>query len=218
MRNFPGKMLMLSAVVQLLAVSGSHASNYDEKVCADSFEKTLVREFYGVTRPGAVLPIPGRKLDLPESKVASALPPSQSLGTPGTSERFKKIWTSIDRWGANQNVGMVLTMGGWHAFNVPGHVPITQPNENDGFYDIYADDGDGVHGHIRPDLVDMIYAVKLPAPDGSFVRAVTFYADDGSLIFGMYASEAFKPVSPELVKSFDNTWNLMELLPRACKK
>ncbi len=186
-------------------------------LCATTEEAAAVRAFYSETRPGAVLPIPGRKLNMVESKIASGLLADNAVGVEGTPERLAEIWRSVDAWGEETNVRLVLSIDGWHPFDFPSKTPVTQAKHNQGFYDVYADGGAGVHIHLKPEDVSLIYAADLPVADGSSTRSVNLYDTDGRLILGVYASKAGKADFDEAaVTGFSATWDLIAGMPRAC--
>lgn len=188
-----------------------------QSLCASEDEAERVREFYSETRPGAVLPIPGRKLNLLESKIVSGLPVAYAVGVEGSPDRLAEIWRSIDAWGADTNVRLVLSIDGWHPFDFPSKTPVTQEKHSQGFYDVYAEGDDGVHIHLKPDDVKLIYAAQLPDADASLTRSINLYDSDGRLIIGVYASKAgSSDFDAAAVTGFDGTWNLIENMPRAC--
>lgn len=186
--------------------------------CADPFEKAVVREYYNKIRPAAALSIVSRAYRMPESVIASALPPTWSVGTETTEDMVHKIWRSIDEWGDKTKVGLVFTSGGTHAFNFSGSVPMTGELEDDGFHDIYADGGDGVHGHIFTPAVKSVYAATLPTPVGTYTRMVGFYNEAGNLVIGVYASEGSGKGDAAAIEGFKKTRALIASMPRSCKK
>jgi len=185
--------------------------------CADSFDKTMTREFYRNSRPGVPMPIPARQFNVPETLIVSALPADQFVGTPGEPERVREIWHSIDAWGEDTPVRLVFAVDGAHTFNFPSLVPFTQPDDDSGFQDIYADGGAGVHGHLFRPLVKAVYAAQIPKGDGTFTRTISFYNGDGGLILGVYASEPGKDANADAVAGFESTWALLETMPRICQ-
>lgn len=185
--------------------------------CASAAQAQLVRDYYGKTRPGAPLPIVSRHLNVPELVIASGLPASESIGTPGSTQATRAVWDSIDAWGASTSVKLVFTSGGKHAFAFPSLVPITQPDDGKGFLDIYADGGKGVHAHIQLAHVQAIYATDIPGKEeGKRTRAVSFFGADGQLILGVYASIATESFDPAAARGFAKTWDLVKSMPRVC--
>lgn len=196
------------------AADGNSASS----LCASAAEAQRVRTYYATKRPGVPLPVASRFLDVPEAIVASALPHEQSVGTPGSPQTVAQIWRSIDAWGPQTAVKLVLTSGGKHAFAFPSLVPITQPDDDSGMLDVYADAGKGVHGHIQLAHVKAVYATDVPGTDpGKRTRAISLFAADGQLVLGVYASIAKESdADPQAIAGFARTWSLIRSLPRSC--
>lgn len=189
------------------------------ELCATDTEKEQVRAYYGEGKSGKPFAVPARTLDLVESKVASAMPYSKSIGVEGTPQKFRDIWASIEAWGAQTKVGMLLSSNKVHTFNFPSLVPISLPDDGSGIQDIYADNGDGVHSHVKRSDIALVYAAKLPAGDkGYLTRTITFYDPRGELIFGVLAGEATGKGDPAAIAGFEKTWELIEGMPRACSK
>lgn len=185
--------------------------------CATPSQASQIRDFYETQRPGRPLPVPGRHFNVPESVIASALAPQFAVGTPATMQVIKDVWKSIDAWGANTAVKLVLTSGGKHAYSFPSLVPITQPDANDGFLDMYADEGKGVHAHINMPYVKAIFAADLPGgTPNTRTQTISFYAEDGSLVLGVYAQVSGDPFDQAAVDGFMKTRALLESLPRIC--
>jgi|GEM_PF-651451 len=184
--------------------------------CAVPAIQEKVNKFYLGKGKGAPLMIAGRALKLPEALIASALQPEQHIGVKADAKRIKDIWTTIDQWGEETNVRLVFTMGGSHVFDFPSNVPIRQEDLDDGWLDIFADQGDGVRGHLWLDQIKTVYAINLPGSDGTPTRAISFYAADGSLIIGVYASISTKSYDKAVEPGFEKTWALLKTLPKAC--
>ncbi len=204
--------------VSLLAVAcGLVQQAQAAPACANADETTLIRHYYGKVRPGAPPPVPGRMYRMKEAVVVSALPDSQAYGIRSSPAFFDKLWKSIDAWGAETEVGLVFTSGGRHAWNFPSKVPITQATTDEFMYDMYADNGNGVHGHITQSDVDSIWALDLPgAKAGESTRILGFYNPEGDLILGIYVSAAGKPFDAKAVEGFEKTKALLKSEPRLC--
>ena len=209
--------LTLAALATAMSTAGAE-STFDPALCADSYEKFMVREWYDKYEPGAPMPIPSREMELIETKIVSGLPPSQAVGTVASRETFEEVWRSIDKWGPDNSIFIVVTVDGYHAFRFPSKVPITREPAPEAFYSTFADDGNGVHGHLNPDLMGMIWATNLRARNGKYLRTVNFYDKDGDLISGIYASVPEATAADEVLDGFQATWELLESMPRACAK
>ena len=185
--------------------------------CASASHAPLVRDFYETQKPGRPLPVAGRHFNVPESVIASALPIQQSVGVVATPDAIKKIWKTIDAWGATTNVKLVFTSGGNHAYAFPSLVPITQPDRGDDWLDIYADGGKGVHAHLNGPYVKGIFVTDIPGKEaGQRTQAISFYNQDGSLALGVYAQIAGEQFDPAAVEGFKKTRALIESMPRVC--
>src|SRR3546814_3376407 len=106
------------------------------------------------------------------------------------SDWISDVCSSALSWCKDTKIGLVFTSGGMHAWNFPSTVPQTQSSTSLIWYDMYADDGAGVHGHITPQEVEQIWALQLPTkePD-KFTRILAFYGKDGNLIVGLRSEE-----------------------------
>lgn len=217
---FVKKLLMATCAAACLS-NVSQAEKFDDKLCASYFEKQLLRQYYfgWGGKPTDPMPIPSHAYRIVESKVASAFSDQKALGVKANPKVFKQVWETVNTWGEDTPIKVVVTVDGWQAFSYPSNVPVTRKEEHaQGFYDVFADDGTGVRGHINPELVSLIYAVKLPANDGSYLRALSFYDDKGDLIIGLYASEGGKPQNQDAIAGFDRSWEFLKSMPRACSK
>lgn len=185
--------------------------------CASADDARVIRDYYAEIRPAAPPPAVARLFRMPETRVISALPAEQAYGVRSNRLFFEQVWKSVDAWGADTRVGIVLTAGGMHVWNFPSKVPQTRSASTPIWYDMYADDGKGVHGHITPQEVDQIWALQLPtAEQGKFTRILGFYGSDGNLIIGLYVSEGVKDFDPKAVAGFERTRELLKTRPLAC--
>lgn len=203
----------LPLLLALAAAGGAHAGT-----CATADDARVIQDYYANVRPGAPPPAVGRLFRMEESRVVSALAADQAYGVRSDRAFFDQVWKSIDAWGADTRIGLVFTSGGMHAWNFPSTVPQTQASTSPIWYDMYADDGAGVHGHITPQEVDQIWALQLPTkqPD-RFTRILGFYGKDGQLIVGLYVSEGTKDFDPAAVAGFERTRELLRTRPRLCQ-
>lgn len=208
----------MSPFLALLALGLSGAAQADPGAgCATPEDQAVVRHYYEHIRKAAPPPIPGRLYRMKEARVVSALPPSQAYGVRSSRTLFEEVWKSIDTWGAETRIGLVFTSGGTHAWNFPSKVPITQDSTSEIMYDMYADGGKGVHGHITQADVDSIWALQLPtAEPDKFTRILSFYDKAGDLIVGLYVSEGTKPFDARAVEGFERTRALLQTRPRLC--
>ncbi len=202
-----------------LTAHAAHANglNIGEPIeaCVSADVTTAVAAYYK-GHPGVTLNSAAQDLNIPELNVATAAPDSRRVAAKVTAEQVKDIWTSIDGWGAKTAVRLLFTMGGKQLMDFPSLVPTRQADLQDGWLDIYADDGAGVHGHLWLGRVDTVHAVDLAGSDGERTRAISFYAPEGHLIMGVYASIAGEDFDSKAVKGFERTRKAIAALPQLC--
>jgi len=208
---------MKRPLLSTLLLSALLAPAYAQDHCATPDDAKVIRDYYANVRPGAPPPAVGRLFRMPEVSVVSALDPSQAYGVRSNRLFFDEVWKSVDSWGKDTKIGIVFTSGGMHAWNFPSHVPQTRDSTSLIWYDMYADDGAGVHGHITPQEVDQIWALQIPTVrEDRFTRVLGFYGKDGNLIVGLYVSENVKDFDPKAVAGFERTRELLKTRPRVC--
>lgn len=214
------KAKTLSLGLLLTLGTAGHAGHAEARdLCATADDARVVQHYYAEVRPGGPPPAAARLYRMPEATLVSALHPDHAYGVRSNRLFFEQVWKSIDTWGKDTRIGLVFTSGGMHAWNFPSHVPITQSSSSPIWYDMYADDGDGVHGHITPQEVDQIWALQLPTKEaGKFTRILGFYGKDGHLIVGLYVSEGVKDFDPKAVAGFERTRELLKTRPRICQR
>lgn len=208
------KILLNASLLAALGLAG-HAAAAD--TCASADDAKVIRHYYAQTRPGAPPPAVARLFRMEETRVASALEPAQAYGVRSNRLLFDEVWKSVDAWGADTRIGIVFTSGGMHVWNFPSKVPQTQSTTTPIWYDMYADGGAGVHGHITPQEVDQIWALQIPTKEADkFTRILGFYDRQGALIVGLYVSEGVKDFDPKAVAGFERTRELLRAQPRIC--
>ncbi len=201
---------LLTAAIAAPALAGGPA-------CATIEQAGNIKTYYEKTRPGVPLTVASRFFNVPEFAIASGLPATLSVGTAVTPDQVKTIWNSIDAWGATTRVSLVVTPSSKHAFSFPSLVPITQKDAKDGYIDVYADEGRGVHSHIQLDQVAAVYATELAdAKPGFKTRAISLFGKDGNLVLGVYASIKSDPFDDKAVAGFERTRALITSMPRIC--
>lgn len=210
-------MLMIAMLSVPVMAAAQNKSGSAALPCASASHAPLVRDFYENQKPGRPLPVASRHFNVPETVIASALPATQSIGTPGSAKIAQQIWKSIDEWGASTSIKLVLTSGGKHAYSFPSHVPIALPDTGEGWLDMNADGGKGVHAHINGPYLKAVFATDIPGPkEGERTQSISFYNQDGSLILGVYARVAGETFDQAAVEGFKKTWALIESMPRIC--
>lgn len=194
-----------SAVAALLVVASTGALA-GPSLCATADQAAKVREAYA-TPPGSPTFMAAGKLGLTEALVLSGLPAGQATGTTGAS--FRKVWESLQGW----DDATVVVLKGANVLEIHGRIPPGEPSTKSAFFNL-KQDGAGLGGHLRPDLVGAIYAVELAGAQGP-LRGVTFVDSAGESLFGAYLPEGAGD-RPELVAAFNRTRDLLAGLPRAC--
>ena len=208
---------LLASVPLLLALGVPAQAAIAADHCASPDDAKVIQHYYAKTRPGAPPPAVSRLFRMPEASVASALHPDHAYGVRSNRVFFDEVWKSVDSWGKDTKIGIVFTSGGMHAWNFPSTVPQTQASTSLIWYDMYADDGAGVHGHITPQEVDQIWALQIPTKEADkFTRILGFYGKDGNLIVGLYVSENTKAFDQRAVDGFERTRALLKTQPRVC--
>lgn len=211
------KPLLLAAPLLAVLLLPRHAAAED--LCASPDDAKVIQHYYAKVRQGAPPPAVARLYRMPETSVVSALKQEQAYGVRSNRVLFEQVWKSVDSWGKDTRIGLVFTSGGKHVWNFPSTVPQTQSTSTPIWYDMYADDGAGVHGHVTPAEVDQIWALQLPTNDPArFTRILSFYNKDGSLIVGLYVSEGTKDFDSRAVEGFERTRELLKSQPRICSR
>lgn len=210
-------LLTLALLVALCLTTTDANAQVSASTCGSDDDRKVIQNYYSNVRPGSPPPAAGRLFRMPEATVVSSLHPDHAYGVRSNLLFFFDVWKSIDTWGADTKIGVVFTSGGMHAWNFPSTVPQTQASTSPMWYDMYADDGAGVHGHITPQEVDQIWALQIPTvrPD-RFTRILAFYDKEGDLIVGLYVSENVKDFDPAAVAGFERTRELLRTQPRIC--
>ena len=198
---------MLSRVLSVLVLSSWSAGLLaGPSLCATADQAAKVREAYAAP-PASPTFMTAGKLALSEAVVLSALAGKGATGTPGAA--FGQVWASLQSW---TDATVVLLKGG-NVVEVRGRVPPGEPSTKSQFFNL-KQEGAGLGGHFRPDLMGAIYAVELAGAQGP-LRGVTFVDLAGDSLFGVYLPEGAAS-NPELVAAFGRTRELIAGLPRAC--
>lgn len=198
---------MLARALAVLVLSAWSAGlTAGPSLCATAAQSAKVREAYA-TPPAPPTFMAAGKLTLSEAVVLSALAGQGVTGTTGAG--FAKVWASLQAW---DDATVVLLKGG-NVVEVRGRIPPGEPSTKSQFFNL-KQDGAGLGGHFRPDLMGAIYAVELAGAQGP-LRGVTFVDLAGESLFGVYLPEGAGE-KPELVAAFGRTRELIAGLPRAC--
>ncbi|RYY29392.1 MAG: hypothetical protein EOP62_00700 [Sphingomonadales bacterium] len=207
------RFLVTAAILSALPLTAQAG----DKLCATPEQTKNIRNYYEKMRPGVPLPVPSRYFNVAEAIIPSALPDTEAVGTASTAAIADQVWKSIESWGAQTSVSLVFAPNSKNSFSVTSLVPIDQNNSADGYLDVYADGGKGIHSHIQIANIAAIYAHDLPNGDGkNRTRGISFYGPTGDLIIGVYASIKADPFDPKAAEGFARTWDLLKGMKRPC--
>lgn len=195
--------IIFPAVLLTLCHTAAFAAS---TLCANPEQAAKVQALYA-TDPVPPTFMAATRLGIAEALVASALSGKQAIGTTGAG--FDAVWKSLQEW---DDATAVILKGGF-VLEVRGGIPGGTPSTKSQFFNL-KQDGAGLGGHLRPDLVGAIYAVDLVGAQAP-LRGLTFLDAAGEGIFGVYLPEGTDAKSP-LVAQFEKTRALITSLPRVC--
>ncbi len=194
-------------VLAALLILSSSSALPASPLCATPDQAATVQSLYAT----ATVPPPfmaATTLGVSEAVLASALSGKQAVGTTGAG--FEAVWKSLQEW---DDATVVLRKSGF-VLEVRGRIPGGAPSTKSQFFNL-KQDGAGLSGHLRPDLVGAIYALDLPGAQGP-LRGITFTDGLGEGIFGVYVPEGAGP-KPALVAQFEKTRAVIAGLARVCR-
>ena len=148
------------------------------------------------------------KLAVPEATVQSALAPA-SYGI--DASHFRSVWTSLTAW----EEAVTVVMKGGHIFETHGRIPEGEPSKRSQFFNLKSE-AEGMHGHLRPDLLSAIYVMELPIGDET-QRGVLFYDKQGEIAFGVYLPGEGHTPSAAALQQFAATRNVIQQQPSVCR-
>jgi len=193
------------AAALLVLTTGLGAQAQD--LCATEAQARQIAAFYA-DQPGTLPVMAARRLQLPESVVASGLGEAWSASAPGSA--FGEVWSAL----AGIEQANFLIMKGQNVFEILSGVSAGAPSTRSDFFNIKYENP--VRGHLRPDLYSAIYAVAIPGKDDAVARGVLFYDLEGALVFGVFVSgESLEP-SPDVIEQFDAAMALVRTKPSVC--
>lgn len=178
--------------------------------CATPAQVEAVRSAVAGKEPG---PLGGvaATLKLPEVVVASALPATEAHGV--APEHFAAVWKSLESW----DDALTFITKGRDLFEIKGAVGKGEPSKRSKFFNL-SREGDGLIGHLRPDLYSAIYVLSIPG-EKSTLRGVTFFDQAGDAVFSVYVpGEGGEAPPPAVIKQFEFTAKMIRGLPALCPR
>jgi putative heme iron utilization protein len=191
----------------LFAAEALTASGQGKPMCASSEQIAVVRSTLAGKEP-APLGATASALKMPETVVASALPPAQAHGV--SANHFQSIWKSIETW----DDATTFIIKGPNLFEIQGPVGKGEPSTRSKFFNL-SREGPGLVGHLRPDLYSSIYLLEIPG-SSSTLRGVVFFDFSGDAVFSVYVPGEGAPAPQAVIDQFGATSRLVRSLPRLC--
>lgn len=184
-----------------LAASGA------DLICASAEQRAAIRA--AMMDPTAPAPFRvAAKLGVPEATVQSALTPASHGIDPS---HFRRVWSSLTQW----EEAVTVVMKGGHIFETHGRIAEGEPSKRSQYFNLKST-SDGLHGHLRPDLLAAIYVAELQVGDET-QRGVTFYDQKGDIAFGVYLPAEGQTPSAAALAQFQATRTLMQEQPALCR-
>lgn len=176
-------------------------------MCATPQQVDVVRAALVGKEPGPLFGT-AASLKLPEAVVASALAKDVAHGV--AAEGFPSIWKSIEGW----DDALTLITKGADVFEISGRAPQGEPSKRSKYFNLTRK-GDGLAGHLRPDLYSAIYVFDIPGKK-STLRGVAFYDQAGEPVMSVFVpGEGVEP-PPAIIKQFELTRELVRAMPAIC--
>ena len=193
-----------------MALIGAVGEAAAAPACASPAEVEAVKVAMAGKEPGPLGAV-AAAVKLPESVVASALPAGAAHGV--AAEHFPKIWKSLETW----TDAVTFIVKGRDLFEVKGPVGKGEPSTRSKFFNL-SREGDGLMGHLRPDLYSAIYVLSVTG-ETSTLRGVTFFDPAGDAVFSVFVpGEGGEPPPPTVVEQFEATAAMMRALPSLCPR
>lgn len=222
------------------SISNTAAESVATALCANEADKSVVEKRLASGEPLS-LHTSWPALGMTQAKVLSAMPPDMQAGVSG--QHFHEVWELMRTW-KEANVA-VIKLG--QVLTVRGPLP---PGRNSVFGSKYYNlnpNTPHLGGHLRPDLIEVIYAAKAPPSlEGQF-GAVFFFDRNGEEMFSVtalpdggpeigeihlhdtpeQALKAFEelkkngPVAPKggyFPQEFQDTFATMRAMPQYCQQ
>ena len=198
----------LLAVVCGLAAGTAAAEGTAGPVCLSPEQRATVQARLGPGGEADWMRLP-KELGLPEAALVQALPASQVASVGG--DRFMDTWALLQKW----SNPIVFVFKGGHVFEIHGPLPPGQPSKVSKYFNLQQE-GAGVSGHLRPDLITQIIAVNRKVR-GRVQAAVMFFDATGEQAFAVFIPEGPESGVPKEMPEFEATRAAMSAWPDPCQ-
>lgn len=207
----PSSSWSTHAVLVALSTAVGHSSAWADgsasQMCADAQQTKAIQERFRTPERNLVDTL-RQELGLSESAILSGLPGDRAVGVPGS--QFHAVWALLQAWPD----AVVAIRSGGHVLEVHGPIHSGEPSKVSKYFNL-APEGPGLSGHLRPDLISAIYAVKLPGRSGDD-HGVIFYDSAGEAAFGVYVPSEYVQPDAAGMQRFVDTRSRMQSMPAAC--
>ncbi|MEZ5500212.1 MAG: ChuX/HutX family heme-like substrate-binding protein [Steroidobacteraceae bacterium] len=191
--------------VGVIASSPLFAQSAADALCPSPGDRTRVAAVYG-DGPAPMTFAAAPQLKLSEAQVAAGMPPGMSVGVAG--EHFADVWSSLAGW----DHALVLIIKAGNVFEISSDIVAGEPSSKSKYFNLgHAN----FSGHLRPDLLGAIYAVRLKGREGT-VRGVQFFDQAGEGVFAVFLRGEGEEPDEAAIAQFDLTWNRIAEMPRLC--
>jgi len=200
--------MALVALITTLGHPTARADGSASPLCADAQQRKVIQERFKTPERNLVDTL-RKELGLSESAILSGLPEERAVGVPGS--QFHAVWALLQSW----SDAVVTIRSGGHVLEVHGPIHAGEPSKVSKYFNL-APQGRGLSGHLRPDLVSAIYAVKLPGRGGD-EHGVIFYDSAGDAAFGVYVPSEYVQSGTEGTRHFGDVRSRMQSMPAVCQ-
>lgn len=181
------------------------AQTVDALGCPDAALRARVLDHHR-REPTALPFMAAPVLQMPEAMFAAAMPADRSIGV--SARHFETVWRTLPAWG---EVTAVILKGG-SVFEIASQVPPGAPSDRSKFFNLK---GAPLAGHLRPDLMTAIHALRVPTAEG-VIEGVYFYGPGGEGLFGLFIAGEGRTPSAAQQAAFAATWETLAALPPRC--
>jgi heme iron utilization protein len=207
----PSSSWSTRVVLAALSAASCHSAAWADgpvsPLCADPEQTKAIQERFRTPERNLVDTL-RQELRVSESAILSGLPQERAVGVPGS--QFQAVWVQLQTWPD----AVVAIRSGGHVLEVHGPIHAGEPSKVSKYFNL-APEGHGLSGHLRPDLVSAIYAVKLPGRNGDD-HGVIFYDSAGEAAFGVYVPSEYVQPDAAGMQRFQDTRSRMQSMPAAC--